>query len=59
LQGEQDEIQQAPHGPGLSMSSAPAGGGEPGIGSRRRPPATLVIARKLLTFTYPEPFDRT
>ena len=36
-----DEIQQAPHGPGRSMSSAPAGG-EPGIGSRRRSPATLV-----------------
>src|SRR5947209_19413611 len=40
-QGETDEIQQAPHGPGRSMSSAPAGG-EPGIGSRRRSPATLV-----------------
>ena len=39
---KQDEIQQAPHGPGRSMSSAPAGGGEPGIGSRRRSPATLV-----------------
>ena len=39
---KQDEIQQAPHGPGRSMSSAPAGGGEPGTGSRRRSPATLV-----------------
>ena len=36
-----DEIQQAPHGPGRSMSSAPAGG-EPGTGSRRRSPAALV-----------------
>jgi hypothetical protein len=39
---KQDEIHQAPHGPGRSMSSAPAGGGEPGTGSRRRSPATLV-----------------
>jgi hypothetical protein len=39
---KQDEIQQAPHGSGRSVSSAPAGGREPGIGSRRRPPATLV-----------------
>lgn len=39
---KQDEIQQAPHGSGRSMSSASAGGGEPGIGSRRRSPATLV-----------------
>ena len=38
---KQDEIQEAPHGPGRSMSRAPAGSG-PGIGSRPRPPATLV-----------------
>jgi hypothetical protein len=38
---KQDEIQQAPHGPGRAMSSAPAGGG-PGSGSRRRSPAMLV-----------------
>jgi hypothetical protein len=38
----QDEIQQALHGPYSSMSGALAGGGEPGTGSRRRSPATLV-----------------
>ena len=43
---KQDEIQQAPHGPGRSMSRAPAGGGEPGTGSRRRSPATLVTRRR-------------
>jgi hypothetical protein len=39
---KQDEIQQAPHGPGRSMSRAAAGGDQPGVGSRRRWPATLV-----------------
>ncbi len=41
IKEKQDEIQQAPRGPGRPMSSAPAAGHEPGIGSRRRLPAAL------------------
>jgi hypothetical protein len=47
---KQDEIQPARHGRGRSVSRAPASSGEPGIGSRRRLPATLVAhcPRRLL-----------
>lgn len=39
---QEGEIQQARRGPDSSMSSAPAAGREPGIGSSERSPAALM-----------------
>ena len=39
---QEDEIQQAPRGPGNSMSRAPAGGDEPGTSPGEKLPAALV-----------------
>ncbi len=39
---QEDEIQQAPRGPGNSMSRAPAGGDEPGTSPGEKLPTALV-----------------